>query len=422
MTKEYPNLKIIRVKNAAGKTVEYYRHRITGRAYGSNRERALRLWAADQLALDGPEGRNRVPGTVANAIKQFQESKVWETIAESTRTLWRPYFADLEHHLGELLPESVTPRIGIEFIKTIEVTRGRGAARNARKAANRFWGWAKARGLFKTEPPFSFEDGARSPKSQASAKKPIWTREHLDTFFSARRVVSVGGNPDKIKSERFRTETLPDDMRLAVLIGFFTTQRQADILDMNARKLSVDGDGRWWYGAMPNEPYRQKKTNAQVVIPIHLDLEAEFVRQGIKPGQDRHLVQTESGAQFDAANFRRKFRTWMNAAELDRLGLTFHALRSSGMVAYAQSGSSIPKIASLSGHSLGRTQSIIDVYIPRSAQLAHSAVTEFERSSDWTIPPPGDSPPPRARGASAAPPALPPPKPGRGPVRPRNRR
>ena len=69
---EFPNLKVERVKNAAGVVTEYFSHRITGRSYGTNRERALRLWAADQLALDGPEGRTRVPGTVYSSHRLLE--------------------------------------------------------------------------------------------------------------------------------------------------------------------------------------------------------------------------------------------------------------------------------------------------------------------------------------------------------------
>lgn len=382
--RDYPNLKIDRVKNAAGKIVEYYRHRVTGRRYGTDREHALRLWAADQRALQGPAGRARMRGDVASALKDFRESNVWATIAKSTRTLWALYLTDLEDALGELALQSVDSAVAVPWIEAVAAERGVPSAQNARRAANRFWSWARARGMVTTDPPFAFEDGARSTKARAISKTPIWRREQLDAFLNAKRIVDIGGNPTKMKSRHYRTEALPDDMRLAVMLGFYTAQRLGDILSLNANQVSVDKKGRWWIGAADAEEYRQQKTGTKVTIPINFALRAELIRQKIEPGDDRPLVQTESRGTFDIAHFKRKFRVWRAAARLQ--AFTFRALRASSMVAMAEAGATAPEIASVSGHSIARTQSILDVYIPKTSTLAENAITAFERSTSWTPP------------------------------------
>jgi integrase len=400
--RDYPNLKIDRVKNAAGEIVEYYRHRVTGRRYGTDREHALRLWAADQHALQGSAGRARMRGDVASALKDFRESNVWATIAKSTRTLWALYLTDLEDALGELALQSVDRAVGTAWLEAVAAQRGVPSAQNARRAANRFWSWARARGMVTTDPPFDFEDGARSTKARAIAKKPIWRREQLDEFLNAKRIVDVGGNPTKIKSQHYRTEALPDDMRLAVMLGFYTAQRLGDILSLNASQISVDKAGRWWIGAPGGAEFRQEKTGARVAIPLNSALREELLRQEITPGDDRPLLQTESGGVFDIAHFKRKFRVWRAAAGLH--SLTFRALRSSAMVALAEAGASAPEIASVSGHSIARTQSILDVYIPKTSKLAENAITAFEKSATWTPPLPDAVQPPRgARAVSLKP-------------------
>lgn len=398
--RDYPNLKIDRVKNTAGKIVEYYRHRVTGRRYGTDRAHALRLWAADQRALQGPAGRARMRGDVASALKEFRESNLWTTIAKSTRTLWALYLNDLEDALGELALQSVDRAVAVAWIEAVAAQRGIPSAQNARRAANRFWSWARARGMVTTDPPFAFEDGARSSKARAIAKKPVWRREHLDAFLTAKRVVNIGGNPTKIKSQHYRTEAVPDDLRLAVLLGFYTAQRLGDILSLNAAQISADKAGRWWIGAPGGAEFRQEKTGARVTIPINSALRAELIRQKITPGEDRPLVQTECGGTFDIAHFKRKFRVWRAAARLD--SLTFRALRSSAMVALAEAGATAPEIASVSGHSIARTQSILDVYIPKTSRLAENAITAFEKSATWTPPIPDAVQPLRGARATAA--------------------
>ncbi len=79
---EFPNLKVKRVRNARGDEVTHYRHAITGRNYGTDRDQPLKLWAADQKTLVGPTGRARKAGTVAAALQAFRESAAFKTIAE----------------------------------------------------------------------------------------------------------------------------------------------------------------------------------------------------------------------------------------------------------------------------------------------------------------------------------------------------
>jgi integrase len=221
--------------------------------------------------------------------------------------------------------------------------------------------------------PGSFSTGKKTKKS-----KPIWRPSEVEAFLSAKRKVDVGGNPTLVKENVTRTETVPDDMRLAFLLALFTLQWRGDVLEITADKLRADNHGRWWLRLI------QAKTGAEVEFPVHKLLRAEIERQRIMPGQRRTLVQTKSNAMFDDRNFSRKFRTWLKAANIR--GLNFHALRRSGMVWLAEAGVSTPRIAGLSGHSISVTQKILDEYIVRTKELAEGAVDEYERITQDAFP------------------------------------
>ncbi len=49
------------------------------------------------------------------------------------------------------------------------------------------------------------------------------------------------------------------------------------------------------------------------------------------------------------------------------------------MVNLARAGATVPEIAAITGHSIDRTQSILEVYLPRDTHMARAAIVKLER-------------------------------------------
>ncbi len=371
-----PGLKLVRKRLADGTIKTFYYHRATKLALGSDLVKAVAR-TAEIETLAGPELRTRHVGTIGDIIAKYKASPEYLGLAEKTKGLWRPFLRDLEDRVGDWVPKLFTRAMGSKFKATLISKHGSGSARNRFKCYARLWNWAIQNGYTEISNPFvqpgSFSKGKRNQKA-----KPIWRKNDVEAFLSATREVDVGGNPQIVQGRHTRTETVPDDIRLAFLLGLFTLQRLGDVLRMTADAIKVEKSGRWWM------KIRQGKTGTVVEFPVHELLQAELERQNIKPGQKRQLVQTQSGKGFDEKNFGRKFRTWLVASNVQ--GLNFHALRRSGMVWLAEASVPATVIAGLSGHGIEVTQAIMNTYIVKTRELAEAAVDALERITRGVFP------------------------------------
>lgn len=81
-------------------------------------------------------------------------------------------------------------------------------------------------------------------------------------------------------------------------------------------------------------------------------------------------------------NFRHVFREIAQAAGIE--GLWFMDLRRTAVVRMAEAGCSTPEIAAVTGHELERTARILEVYLPRTPEMARNAVVKLERARKRT--------------------------------------
>ena len=75
--------------------------------------------------------------------------------------------------------------------------------------------------------------------------------------------------------------------------------------------------------------------------------------------------------------WRKAFRTICRTAGLDHLQA--RDLRRTAVVNLARAGATVPEIAAITGHSIDRTQSILEVYLPRDTHMARAAIVKLER-------------------------------------------
>lgn len=377
-------------KAADGRTKIYYRDRKSGLALGTsdNEQAVLDKHAALSEGRKGPAARTRAAGSYAAAIQAYRESPEFAALAPRTAELWRAALKRLETIWGHFPPEHISRYVVSTAKSGLIRKHGPTGAKNLYVAARATWGWFLAAGLTTAENPFSkpgkFETREQRIDRREKKREAIWRIDQIRQILDSTREVNAGGNPAFLRDGAVtKNRTLPDDVRLALLLGFFTCQRQTDILNMRADQLERRGEKIW-------VRVTQHKTGVTVRLPLHDLLRAEIDRQGIEPGSDRLLVRSPvNNARFRREGFYKRFELWTRGAGTN---LTFQALRRSGMVALAELGNTIPQIAAVSGHSIAQTSAILEEYISRTEDMAEAAIDAWNRS---TQPPPQLPQPPK---------------------------
>ncbi len=99
-------------------------------------------------------------------------------------------------------------------------------------------------------------------------------------------------------------------------------------------------------------------------------------RQGWVPHTHDSMRLLRSGRAWRADHFRHCFKAAMQRARIvDR---KFQDLRRTAIVRMAEAGCTVPEIASVSGHKIDTCQRIVDVYLPATRLLAHSAIIKLD--------------------------------------------
>lgn len=189
------------------------------------------------------------------------------------------------------------------------------------------------------------------------------------------------------------------DVALGIVLGFYTMQRQKDLLETTAFKIGPLTDiSAFARRVLADEKGRvmgllleQSKTGVPVGVPLH-PIARVIVAQAIKdlrdgsgtctnlilyPGQDRPCPDYIFQRHFREAVDRAvgQLREAGDDTLADRLdGIQFRDLRRSGMCWMRDLGSSVAGIASISGHSIEQTQKILDTYMPRDQRGAAEAM------------------------------------------------
>ena len=115
---------------------------------------------------------------------------------------------------------------------------------------------------------------------------------------------------------------------------------------------------------------RQEKTRALCAIPVHTRLAAileDVPRRGVT------ILTTDAGKP---VSYQMAWRAWKKVAAG---GLQLRDFRRTAVVMMADAGCTIPQIAAVTGHSIARTQRIIDVYWVATREQAQAGIARWER-------------------------------------------
>lgn len=117
----------------------------------------------------------------------------------------------------------------------------------------------------------------------------------------------------------------------------------------------------------------QTKTGAIVRIPALPELRHRL--DAIAHDCAWIIRNENTGDRYKETNFIHKVAAVMKAAGIT--GKRFSDLRRSAVVRLAQSGCTIPEIASITGHSYARCEAILQVYLPRTTPMARAAIQKL---------------------------------------------
>jgi hypothetical protein len=164
---------------------------------------------------------------------------------------------------------------------------------------------------------------------------------------------------------------------LAVRMAADLGQRESDILALHR------GQRRGMAMLM-----RPQKTRRRIKKAILVPLLPELVKMLDQnpQGATVYVISEETGQPYKPDNFRHVFAEIRAAAGIDEIarehgiegGLLFMDLRRTAVVHLARAGCSVPEIAAITGHSVSRTVSILEVYMPRDSEMAAAAIAKLE--------------------------------------------
>jgi integrase len=294
-------------------------------------------WRAGLATAPGEAGRHP-PGSFGAVAEAFRRSERFARLAVKTR---RDYGQHIEALLATFAP---LPIVGftrpalMRYRDTLPATR----QGNYRLAVLRLvLGYAYDTGELPSHP-------GRGLKGFKLASRDAYWRPEDEAAFLAHA---------------------PEPMRLALILGLYTGQREADVLAMRWTDIA----GGWL-------TIRQRKTGRQVQIPIARRLASELERARAEQAARRRLglviLIGERGQPYQADGFRHRFAKVAKAAGLE--GLTFLDLRRTAVVRLAEAGCTVPEIAAITGHAIHETQRILDTYWRATRPQAAAAIAKLE--------------------------------------------
>lgn len=288
--------------------------------------------------------KRRAAGTLQELLDAYQQSSDFTALADRTRFDYVKQIKAIELAYGDFPVAALSDRrTRGEFL----AWRDRNALRSPRQADYAFsvlarvLSWAVDRSLIDSNPCKS-----AGRIYSATRAEIVWTDD---------------------AEAAFRAVASPS-LCLALTLALWTGQRQGDLLRLTW--TAYDGQ---------KVRLRQQKTNTRVTIPVSTVLKAALdatSRTAVT------ILTNSDGQPWTADGFRSSWRKATKRAGLS--GLHFHDLRGTAVTRLAMAGATESEIATLTGHSLRDTRSILEVnYLNRDPRLAESAIRKLETRTNF---------------------------------------
>jgi integrase len=279
---------------------------------------------------DAKKPSEAAESTVDWFIEKYRQSDRFKGLAPKTQKIYERWLDQFSAWWGKLHPAAITRRVVVDLADSLETPAHAIACLSSIMEIARYYG-------LKVDNP-CHKLRLKRPK----ARDQYWLPKDEDAFLAA-----------------------CDDpkLRLTFFLLLYTAQRPTDVLAFTWNQV-----GEWI-------KLRQEKTRALVDFPVHKRLREELTRA---PRDGVMVAFWRGSAASRYQRFREAFRETCTRAGLDHLQA--RDLRRTAVVRLSEAGATVPEIAALTGHTIQRTQEIIDTYYVRTREMAQNAITKWERS------------------------------------------
>jgi len=326
---------------ASGEIKTFYYHRATGtRLAGTpgSSEFLISLAAAEKFTQE------RHAGTLCSLIRDFEKTKQWRRLADSTKKEYTRVLKFWDAEYGtcpyRALEEKAFRADIVKWHDKFSEAKPR-EADNRVSVLARVMSWAAKDGPLKVNVLDGFERAYASDRSDI-----IWLPEQIEAFMAV-------ASPE---------------MQFAMVLALHTGQRQADILRF--AWTAYDGTAST---LRQGKARRVGRTAPVIRIPctkaLKITLNAARRRAAV-------MLTTKTGLPFKKRYFAMQWEDTCTAAGI--VDLHFHDIRGTTVTMLAEAGCTLPEIVSITGHTLRRAQDILDKYLARTSKLAASAIAKFE--------------------------------------------
>lgn len=320
---------------ADGTVATYYYHRATGfRLTGEPGSTAF----VASIAEAETKSKNRHEGTLSGLIRDFDSTKQWRRLAESTKKEYRRVLTFWDGKYGTVPYAALEDK---QFRRDVLKWHDEFSEDKPREADNRVTilarvlSWATKDGPLNRNVMDGFERAYDGDRSEL-----IWLPEHVDAFM----------------------EKANEEMKLAIVLALHTGQRQGDLLKL--AWSNYDGT---------HIKLRQGKTKRYVVVKCTKALKTTL--DGLTR-TSALIMTTKTGKAFKKRYFAELWeKTCTDAGITD---LHFHDIRGTTVTMLFQAGCNLGEIVSVTGHSLRRAQEILDKYLARTSTMADNAIAKLE--------------------------------------------
>jgi integrase len=332
---------VVEKHNADGSSRFYWDRRghPTHRLLGTEAERiaeAERLNnAADAERAVEPD--EPVFGTISWAVAEYRASPAWQKLAVSTRRVYEPFMISLDRIKGRQPVTTLTRSAVREVLKGVEAP---GRKVHCAAVLKRVLDVARDHDLIQNNPAIQLG------LAHSGKRGTIWSDRDIEHFLS------------------HCTGTHGAAVALHLRLMENTAQRPGDCRVMQWQ--AYDGH---------RIELVQQKTRKLVWVPCPAPL--LVVLDGArKQATGVAMVANPNGQCLGEGTLRSAFAAIRGRAGLQHLQA--RDLRRTAMVRLAEAGCTVPEIAAISGHSIDRTERILEVYLPRTRAMASAAIAKLD--------------------------------------------
>lgn len=333
--------KYVKLYESRGMLYSYYRR--GGLEFAIKGEPGTKEWLEDYEAIHSRfESRQKAsgpkPGSLAAAIVAYRESDRFQILAQSTKTRYDYALSNLRDKLGHLPLSSITRRSVVRLQAKIAETKPRNAI-EAVKVLRLVYECACDLG----EVDFNPAKGVRKPPGYRAQQFDSWSDDQLDLFLNQAKPI----------------------WRRAVMVALYTGLRRSDLIRLTRGHIK----NGWLIVDI-------EKTEGQVEIPLHSDLDAELKQK--MPAASLMLIPTARGKRMNKDSLSHGVQK-----ECQRLGITpnppLHGLRRNAIIRLLEAGCSREEVMAITDQS----ERMVKHYAGRQHKrvLAQNAILKLEEAT-----------------------------------------